>query len=229
MQQGSIFKDNKAVLNLVIINVVLFIAKMMMPDLIHSPLPHERFTFLDQYLSLHYFLGDGFYPWQIITHMFMHGNTSHILFNMFALFTFGSLLEKVWGPKRFLFFYFTCGIGGVLFHEAYQAYLAYHATGGFSLLGQGEGAFTGICEGASGAVFGVSAGLTLLFPNLELYLFFVPIPLKAKYVIPGYLLLEIYLGISGGGAGVAHWAHIGGAFVGVLMVLYWRKDRTRFY
>jgi len=157
----------------------------------------------------------NFRIWQLVTHMFMHqayDSTgivfAHIGFNMFALWTFGTILENFWGSKRFLQFYMICGIGAGVAEM---------------LLGGG-----GPAIGASGAIMGVMAAFAYLFPNTELYLLFIPIPLKAKYVVGGLIALDLFGGIAPGQAdNVAHWAHLGGALIGIIIVIFWNKTRKK--
>ncbi|HVF97596.1 MAG TPA: rhomboid family intramembrane serine protease [Flavisolibacter sp.] len=166
---------------------------------------------------------EQFRPYQIVTHMFAHSSYSqsgriqfyHILFNMFALWMFGKELENRWGPQRFLFFYLTAGIGAALTHLLVQ-----HLTGSESA-----------AVGASGAVMGVMAAFGYLFPNTELYIFFIPFPIKAKWAVLGYVAVDLFGGIANiSGDNVAHFAHLGGALTGFILVLIWNKtDRRRFY
>ena len=154
-----------------------------------------------------------FRPYQIFTHMFTHADFGHILFNMFNLWMFGRVLESVWGPKKFLIFYLICGIGAAVVHLAVQ-----YLTGGFSY-----------AVGASGAVMGVMVGFAYLFPNTELMLYFA-IPVKAKWIILALIAFDLFAGFGRTGTGVAHWAHIGGAAVGFLMVYIWNKtNKKTFY
>jgi membrane associated rhomboid family serine protease len=173
------------------------------------------------FLSLGYDLTDwgalydlksgDFRVWQLITHMFMHdpGNWFHIIFNMFGLWMFGKELENVWGSKRFLQFYFMCGLAAGLAELLLQSH------------------FKAI--GASGAVMGVFAGFAYLFPNAPLLIMFIPIPIKAKYAIPGLMLIDLFSGIAGTD-NIAHWAHLGGAIAGFVIVYIWNKrNRSNFY
>ncbi len=159
-----------------------------------------------------------FRPWQIVTHMFMHDASSftHILFNMFAVYMFGSTLERYWGPKKFLIFYMTTGIGAVLIYAAVN-----YLTGSAYVL-----------SGASGAVFGLLAGFGILFPDTRLMLLFPPIPIKAKYFVIGYAAIELFLMFRDSqGDDVAHLAHLAGALVGYLLIKYWQKkgDNTQHF
>ena len=171
--------------------------------------------------------------------MFVHGGWTHILFNMFTLFSFGSMVEYTMGSKRFLLFYFICGLGAMALQIAVQAFEVYHITGHFSMYapeldssyiayGQKQaitlyGIFNAPMVGASGAIVGVLMGFRLLYPDVELMLLFIPVPIKAKYVIPGYLVLEVVMGIGQiGGDNVAHFAHLGGALIGYILMKAWR-------
>lgn len=148
--------------------------------------------------------------WQPITHLFMHGGFAHIFFNMFGLWMFGSLLENIWGSKRFLEFYMICGL----------------AAAGAHLLTSDSPAI-----GASGAVMGIMAAFAYLFPNTELYIYGV-LPVKAKYLVTVLVLIDLFAGLSNTGDNVAHFAHLGGALAGLLMVIYWnksKKNKSNFY
>ena len=156
----------------------------------------------------------NFRPYQIFTHLFTHASLSHIFFNMFNLWMFGRILENVWGPKRFLLFYFACGIGAAAAHLAVQYF-----TGGYSF-----------AVGASGAVMGVMVGFAYLFPNTELMFIFFPIPIKAKWVVIGMVALDLFSGLGRTSTGIAHWAHLGGAATGFILVYIWNKtNKKTFY
>lgn len=197
--------------NLIIINVMVWIAQLVFD---------KQYNLTDK-LAL-YPIGHGFEPYQIATHMFAHAayesNGSgiifyHILFNMFALWMFGRILENVWGGKRFLLFYLICGVGAAAFHLLVQ-----YLTGNYSE-----------AIGASGAIMGIFAAFAYLFPNTELYLFFIPIPIKAKWVVLGLAAYDIFGGLTGSD-NVAHFAHLGGAITGFILVLIWNKtNRRQFY
>lgn len=210
-------------------------------------------------LALYYPENPSFHIWQVLTHMFMHGGIMHIAFNMFALYSFGSNLEYIWGPKKFLFFYISCGLGAALLHEGVNWYLfqdgmkilvenGQNKAEVMQILSEGKfnsawqeilspekfqsfiGAYMIPVVGASGAIYGLLVAFAYMFPNAELMMIFLPIPIKAKYFVPAILLLDLFLGVSGksifgGGGGVAHFAHIGGAIVGFLMMLYWKKNQ----
>lgn len=218
--------------NLIAINVLLFVASFLYPV-------------LNDFLSLHYLFnkhhyteGIGFQPYQVITHMFMHGGMAHIFFNMFALLSFGAILERVWGAKRFLLFYLITGFGAVVLHMGVQMLIIHNATGSVDpsvqqLEAAGQTVITEYLTrtvGASGAVFGLLTAFALLFPNTELMLLFIPFPVKAKYFVPIYIAIELYLGIARyGGDNVAHFAHLGGALFGFILVKIWNRDRTTLY
>jgi membrane associated rhomboid family serine protease len=185
--------------------------------------------------------------------MFMHGNFTHILFNMFALYTFGSVLEAHWGAKRFINFYLITGLGALALQWGVQAFEVYQITGsainpdavtidlykGMSSLNltgilpdQGQtllGIYSGPMVGASGAIFGLLVAFGMLYPNAELYIMFIPVPVKAKYIIPVYIIIELSLGVANvAGDSVAHYAHLGGALLGFILVKLW-KDKNTFY
>jgi membrane associated rhomboid family serine protease len=201
---------------LLIINVALFLLTLFLQNSGIS---------LIEYLSLFYPTSPYFHPYQIITHMFMHGGWQHILFNMFALWMFGSMLENIWGPKRFLFFYLFCGLGAAAVQLASTGYMIsqLHSQESIDIITNTP------TLGASGAIFGLLVAFGYLFPNTELFIMFIPIPVKAKYVVIGYAGLELFLGFSGFEPGVAHFAHLGGALFGFLLVLYWNRTGKNFY
>lgn len=178
-----------------------------------------------------------FRPYQIVTHMFTHGGISHILFNMFGLWMFGKILENVWQAKRFLFFYLACGLGAALTHMTvdyfqYKDLFAYtkYLTGD----GQTDLAFQllqsniGPTIGASGAVMGIFAAFAYTFPNTELYIMFIPVPVKAKWAVLGLVAIDLFGGIGKfSGDNVAHFAHLGGAVTGFIIVYIWKKNNRR--
>ncbi|MEO7174221.1 MAG: rhomboid family intramembrane serine protease [Saprospiraceae bacterium] len=198
-----------AVKQLILINAIFFLGSNLLPQ------------YGDQ-LALYYPASAYFQPFQLVTHMFMHANLSHLFFNMFGLYMFGSALEMYWGTKRFLIFYFLCGFGAIALHlgvwywEVNQldpVEYAYFLTQPARVLG------------ASGAVFGLLAGYGTMFPDNRIMLLFPPIPLKAKYFVIIYGLIELFSGISHSQSGVAHFAHVGGAIIGFLLVFYWKSRR----
>jgi membrane associated rhomboid family serine protease len=197
--------------NLLIINVALFVVVgLIMPHLL-------------EWFVLYYPDSDYFKPVQFVTHMFMHANMAHLFFNMFALYMFGTALEMVWGAKKFLTFYFVSGFGAIALHMfVWTMELKSLSPGMYDMAMQNPN--MGVL-GASGAVFGLLAGFGMKFPNQRIMLLFPPIPMKAKYFVGIYALIELYLGLSGSNTGIAHFAHLGGALFGALLVLYWKKRR----
>jgi membrane associated rhomboid family serine protease len=229
--------------NLLIINILFFIATLALGD---------KFD-LTNLLGVHYFDSPEFRFWQPITYMFMHGNFMHIFFNMFALYSFGSILEERWGAKKFLFFYFVTGLGALFLQWGVQAFEVHQIVGSISAYGKMDlgllsemrfnpqlftekqaatlyGIYFGNMVGASGAIFGLLVGFGMLFPNAELMIMFIPVPVKAKYVIPVYLLIELSLGVASvQGDSVAHYAHIGGALIGFILIKIWKDKKDNFY
>ncbi|MEC8738341.1 MAG: rhomboid family intramembrane serine protease [Bacteroidota bacterium] len=241
---------SEVVRNIVTLNIGFFMLTWLGP----------RFIGLDFYhlFGLHHFTSGYFKPWQLLTHMFMHGNLFHLFFNMFAVWMIGSYLERLWGGKRFLIFYFFSGAGAILLHTLVQDYqigqvvkflsgeqiemirsttnysfneiVALNPSSSASIIKYNNLVNTPTV-GASGAVFGILGAFALLFPNTELMLMFLPIPIKAKWFAIGYGVLELFLGAKGvaNGAsdGVAHFAHVGGLIFGILLVLFWNKTNKK--
>jgi membrane associated rhomboid family serine protease len=258
--------------NLLIINVLVFIAQQTFGS--------GRIFSMEDLFALHHVKSPLFQPWQLITHLFLHGSFTHLLFNMFSLWMFGSVLESLWGPKRYLTFYFICGLGAAILQlaflwyesrgllsdflafrsspspqalmsffnhygssvreqasvDAFNAYLSspandvYKQNAVTALNGEVNGMISQATLGASGAVSGILAGFTYLFPNTYLYLYFF-VPVKAKWLGLAYFGYELYAGIANkAGDNIAHWAHLGGALVGLLLVLTWNKtNKKTFY
>jgi membrane associated rhomboid family serine protease len=253
---------------LLIINFIFFIGSQIVPA------SYDLF-------ALYYPGNDGFRGWQLITHMFMHApfpNVMHILFNMFALYSFGSALEHFWGGKKFLFFYISCGLGAALLHTG-VTYFEIHSllskvsnlnlaaadihqllNADYSVLFDEKGKMVtgeintiltnahctqdqfntivqasmlskGTVIGASGAIYGLLVAFAYMFPNAELALMFIPVPIKAKYFVPGILAVDLFLGFNGqsifgaGSTGIAHFAHIGGALTGFVMMWIWKRNQ----
>lgn len=208
--------------NLLIINVLVFLATIV---------AQTYGIDLARYLGLHFFLADNFNIAQLITYMFMHGGFTHLFFNMFALWMFGRILEQVWGPKRFLFYYLLCGIGAGFIQEIVQ-YIHYEmvlsaydsVNTGYSVIPMKEYLNMMTTVGASGAVYAILLGFGMLFPNQPLFIFPLPFPIKAKYFVIGYALIELYAGFANNpGDNVAHFAHLGGMIFGFILIMYWRK------
>lgn len=169
-------------------------------------------------LAMFFPTSDYFQPYQIVTHMFMHADIGHLFFNMFGLFMFGPPLESVWGPKRFLSYYLITGLGALGLHL-----LANYVE--VQMMGAPLNLLDRPMLGASGAIFGLLAGFGMLFPNATIMLLFPPIPMKAKYFVLIYAVLEFFLGVSNSTGDIAHFAHVGGALFGVLLILSWRYKR----
>ena len=215
--------------NLLIINVLMYFGTMLilgdprndvMFQLINNP-NAANFNDWGKYILAMFFpTSEYFAPYQIITHMFMHGSISHLFFNMFAVFMFGPPLENLWGPKRFLFFYLFTGFGALLLHLIVK-YIEMEYMGA-SIFSANVPVL-----GASGAVFGILVGFGMNFPNTKLMLLFPPIPIKAKYFVAGYAVIELFLGLGNFNTGIAHFAHLGGAIFGFLLLLYWDKFGSR--
>jgi membrane associated rhomboid family serine protease len=257
--------------NLLIINVLVFLAQ--------STIGSGGSINMEALFGLHHIKSPLFQPWQIITHLFLHGNLMHLVYNMFALWMFGSELEDMWGPKRFLTFYFLCGIGAALIqlmwlwfqwhdlvnqfyairlHPTAESFVAFYNRYGLNNIQGAASALKNYLSdpgnavsesrvlqymsaftysvlseptiGASGAVFGVLAAYVYLFPNRQLYLYFV-VAVKAKWIGLAYFAFEIFSAFQNSPSdNIAHWAHIGGGLVGFLLVLTWnKKDRRNFY
>ncbi len=215
--------------NLLIINVLIFLIQMASENIFHYP--------LSTLFALHYWQSDLFEPYQIVTSMFMHASFMHILFNMFALWMFGYILENIWGGKRFLIFYMICGIGAAICFLAVQT-IQFHNLPGSDIFGYATGLDPFALQydhlriarflyepvlGASGAIFGVLVAFGVMFPNSLIYFYFF-IPIKAKWFVIGYIAIELYMGIeSSPGDNVAHFAHLGGALFGYILMRLWKK------
>ena len=218
---------------LIIINVIFYFGSQFIGNLGYD------------ILALHYYENEKFLISQFITHMFMHGSPSHILFNMFGLWMFGSPLEQMWGRQKFLFFYISCGLGAALLQmlvyysqiqNLYQVIelnnlslsdpqliLNYMSERDYS---NAITAFNSVMVGASGAIYGVLVAFAFSFPNSKLMLLFLPFPIKAKFFVPLLILIDLFFGISSFSVGpIAHFAHVGGAIIGLIMVLYWRRNQ----
>lgn len=212
--------------NLLIINVIFFIATIMFEQGGASPLL--------EVLGVYYFDSPKFRIWQVVTYMFMHGGFSHIFFNMFALFTFGTALEYVFGSKRFLNFYLLTGLGALALQMLVQSIEVYSLAGSITIdpdtyrsadpqaISTLSEIYYGNMVGASGAIFGLLIAFGMLFPDTELFIMFIPVPVKAKYIIPVYIVLELFLGVyQVRGDSVAHFAHLGGALFGFILIKMW--------
>jgi membrane associated rhomboid family serine protease len=220
--------------NLLIINIICFIPTVFFT---HGDFDHVADP-VAAHFGVYYFNSPNFKPWQILTYMFVHGNWMHIFFNMFALFSFGPIVEYSVGSKKFFNLYFICGIGAALFQMVVQGIEVHHILNSFTLAGTNQlqvdpityeklHAIYGVpVVGASGAIFGLLIAFGMLYPNMELMILFIPVPVKAKYIIPVYVVIELFLGVGQfGGDNVAHFAHIGGAIVGFIIVKTWGLKR----
>lgn len=203
--------------NLLIINGLVFFAQYAFRGFVD---PDTHIPILDNIFALHAFQSDLFKPWQLITHMFMHGDFAHIFGNMLALWMFGSILENIWGPKQFLLFYFLCGVGAALIHLGAFS---------FEIMNQLSNASLDTpTMGASGAIFGVLIAFVYLFPNTYIYIYFF-IPMKAKWLGILYFAYEFFNAVkNSAGDNVARWAHVGGALIGFILVFLWKKNNRRF-
>ena len=208
--------------NLIMANVIVYIITMISGN------------FMYEHFSLFYFKSPFFKPFQLVTHMFMHGGFAHILFNMYALFIFGSVLERVWGSQKFLFYYFVTGIGAALIHLGVMAlqlrgYMADLNAGDLLARAQIQDILVTPTVGASGAIYGLLLAYGMLFPNNIMQLIFPPVALKAKWFVLIYGAIELMLGLSGRGGDIAHFAHLGGMIFGFFLILYWKKNDRMYY
>ncbi|WP_298927959.1 rhomboid family intramembrane serine protease [uncultured Allomuricauda sp.] len=231
----------EAVKHLLIINVILFIATQLYGDQMY------------QWLSLWFPQNTNFQWWQVISHMFMHGGLMHIVFNMYALWAFGTPLEQAWGRNKFLFFYFSAGLGSALLHTGVNYYLFNEGmtalvnagmteTQVLDIISKGQyspdwynvaskstidnflSAYNTPAVGASGAIYGILVAFAFMYSEAKLMLIFLPVPIKAKYFVPLLLAGDLFFGIGNINTGVAHFAHIGGALIGFIMMWYWKKN-----
>ena len=224
--------------NLLIINILIWAFMALIPAAGPS---------LTRYLALYYFTSPGFQPYQLFTYMFLHANFMHLFLNMFALFMFGRTIELTLGSQRFLFYYLTCGVCAALVQLGVFAIYISNLESilppdvchevinrGFGLMQQSMNYIDPDCGalntfvnapmvGASGAIYGILLAFGFLFPNMPVYFFFIPVPIKAKWLIIGYFALELFYGISGSSSGVAHFAHLGGMIFGFILLWYWKK------
>lgn len=193
-------RTTPVVLNLIIINALVFFIQMMFDG------QDEKIT---RVIALFPYQTEYFKPYQLVTHMFAHGGFFHLFFNMFVLWMFGTMLEKIWGPKRFFIFYFACGLAAGVAH----------------LLLENSPAV-----GASGAIMGLFAAFAYLFPNTELIIFPIPVPVKAKYAVAIMAAFDLFGGVYPSGSNIAHFAHLGGLVMGFILVLIWNKtNKKTFY
>jgi len=197
-------KLTNAIKHLIIINVLFYAVTYFAPNM------QEKMM---EWFALFYPTSSYFQPWQFVTHMFMHGGLMHIIFNMYALWAFGSPLEQLWGRNKFFFFYFSAGLGAALIYTlANYFFQDYNA----------------VAVGASGAVYGVLVAFAMNFPNAKLALIFFPIPIAAKYFIPLIVFGDLFFGFTSYSVGnIAHFAHIGGALIGFIIMLFWKNNQFK--
>lgn len=214
--------------NLLIINTICYLAYLVLST---------RGIDLNSLFGLHYIQASEFYIYQFVTYMFMHASFMHLFFNMFALWMFGGIMERTFGPKRFLAFYFVCGLGAALCQELSQAAMVYSLVaeqGGtlsdlFRLSAMDRMALNGMTTvGASGCIYGILLSFGMTYPEERMFIFPLPIPIKAKWFVLGYIAIELFMAMSQRGDGVAHVAHLGGMLFGYLMIKAWQKQRNPF-
>lgn len=210
--------------NLIIINLLFWLAEITMPSILKNSMGEA--VDLRYWLGLHYFQAPDFHPYQLVTYMFMHADFMHLFFNMFAVFMFGRIVEATWGPKRFLTYYAITGIGAGIVQQvtwflSFGAPMSEIAAIG-GLLNQM------ITIGASGSVFGILLAFAMLYPNAPLFLMFIPVPVKAKYMMIVYGIIELTSGVyNSAGDNVAHFAHLGGMLFGYLLIRYWKQKNNQ--
>ena len=213
---NSIQKQSPVVFNLIIINALVFLVQMFF-DGSNNTVTNK--------LALHHYNSQFFEPYQIVTAMFAHGGIAHILFNMFALYTFGTWLERVWGPKRFLIFYLVCGVFSNIVEMFFLRDVVVFDPGfNENVLSIGS------ALGASGAIMGLFAAFAYLFPNTELYMMFIPVPIKAKYMVAIMVAIDLFGQFGPVKTGIAHFAHLSGLLMGFILVIFWNKtNKKTFY
>ena len=202
--------------NLIIINVIVFVASLLNQN------------FMVGNFALFYPTSPFFRWWQVVTHMFMHGGFWHIFFNMYTLFIFGIVLERIIGSKKFLLFYFVCGLGAVALHLGVeylqmQSYIQGAALGNAAAIQNITAIKMTPTVGASGAIYGVLMGYAMLFPESRMTLLFPPVTLSAKWMVGIFAAIELFTGMTGVTPGIAHFAHLGGMLFAWLLILWWRK------
>ena len=241
--RGGISSIPPVTKNIIIINALIWLVEVISPAFGQNG--------IIRHLGLHFVGASHFNPAQIVTYMFVHDQHTffHVFFNMLTLFFFGPMLERIWGGRKFLFYYMVCGVGAALIQEGVWAlewhseyidgiarlngltkseaiklvddYIARGDTGVLNAINEYKNQM--VTVGASGAIFGILLGFAFIFPNIPLYLFFIPVPIKAKYMVAGYAVIEFFLGVTGSMNLVAHFAHLGGMLFGLVLLLYWKK------
>jgi membrane associated rhomboid family serine protease len=209
-----------------------------------------------QWMSLWFPKNPNFEWWQIVSHMFMHGNLMHIVFNMYALWAFGTPLERIWGRNKFLFFYFSAGLGSAALHSGVNFFLfnegisalegagiartqimdilanGQYSPGWYNIASKATidnmlSAYNTPAVGASGAIYGILVAFAFMYSEAKLMLIFLPVPIKAKYFVPILIAVDLIFGIGNVNTGIAHFAHIGGALIGFIMMWYWKKNQFK--
>lgn len=222
--------------NLLIVNIICFLAMMVLKGAFSVG---GSTVDLNDIFGLHFFMASDFHIYQLFTYMFMHANLQHIFFNMFALWMFGCVVENVWGPRKFLLYYIVCGVGAGLFQEAAQFFAVYAdlysqvpISMGKSLqvMHQLASQLNGLTTiGASGAIYAVLLAFGMIFPEERIFLFPLPIPIKAKWFVIGYVAIELFSALATPGDSVAHFAHLGGMVIGFFLIRYWNKHPSAGY
>lgn len=207
--------------NLILVNVIIFVATMLSK------------SFMTMQFALFYPSSPYFHWWQFITHMFMHGGFWHIFFNMYTLFLFGSVVERMIGEKKFLLFYFICGLGAAALHTGVewlqmQSFMVSASEGSAQAMQEIAMLKSVPTVGASGAIYGVLLAYAMLFPESRMTLLFPPVTLSAKWMVVAFAVIELLTGVTGWASGVAHFAHLGGMLIGWLMIKFWKKQGTLF-
>ena len=211
-----------AVKNLIIINALIMVMTAL----------NEQFMYAN--FALFYPTSPFFHWWQPVTHMFMHGGFWHLFFNMYTLFIFGSALERIWGPKKFLIFYFVTGLGAAFIHTGVewlqmQHWMTQAAEGSMAAQTSIHALKMTPTVGASGAIYGILMGYAMLYPDAVLTLLFPPVSMKAKWFVLIFGVIELLSGLSGAGSNIAHFAHLGGMIFGYFIILYWKKNNRMYY
>ncbi len=240
MYNRSSFFDSipPVVKNLLAINIILWLATLVLPGFFRRWGIDVNLTDI---LGMHYWASEKFNPAQLLTYIFMHGGFNHVFFNMFAVYMFGSALENLWGPRKFLTYYLITGIGAGIVQQIFWTIdfqslvnamnVAIEANSGSSLVAY-EGELIKflnlpVTVGASGSVFGLLLAFGWLFPEQRLMLLFIPYPIKARVFVAIYGVVELFLGVANfSGDNVAHFAHLGGMLFGIIMILMWKKKNT---
>ena len=215
--------------NLLIINILAFLAYFVLS---------YRQIDLNDILGLHFFMASDFHIYQLFTYMFMHGGWEHLFLNMFALWMFGCVMERVWGPKKFLFYYIFCGVGAGIVQEISQ-YVNYSIEGlsAYDAVVMGEGVKVSVgtylnlwtTVGASGAIYAILLAFGMTFPEERIFLFPLPVPIKAKWFVMGYVAIELFSALTLSGDKVAHFAHLGGMLFGFFLIRYWEHHPDSVY